>query len=58
MENLGCGVRNRNQLENRNNNIGFRVVSSTFFGILPARGRMAEQGPGRTGRKLAFVGSC
>jgi formylglycine-generating enzyme required for sulfatase activity len=29
--NARCAYRNRNQPDNRNNNIGFRVVVSTFF---------------------------
>jgi formylglycine-generating enzyme required for sulfatase activity len=30
--NLRCAYRNNNDPDNRNNNIGFRVVLSTFFG--------------------------
>jgi hypothetical protein len=49
--NVRCANRNRNNPNNRNNNIGFRVVASTFFkfrhlswpeppgGVLPLPGR-------------------
>jgi len=29
--NVRCAVRNRNTPDNRNNNVGFRLVLSTFF---------------------------
>ena len=55
-ENVRCAVRNRNHPNNRNNNIGFRVVLSTLFsvpelfdGVTSPFGprRMAESVPGR-----------
>jgi len=30
-QNVRCAYRNRNNPDNRNNNVGFRVVVSTFF---------------------------
>jgi hypothetical protein len=55
-ENVRCAVRNRNHPNNRNNDIGFRVVLSTLFsvpelfdGVISPLGprRMAESVPGR-----------
>jgi hypothetical protein len=43
-QNVRCANRNRNNPNNRNNNIGFRVVASTFFerGFVPRRNCPAE----------------
>jgi len=35
--NVRCAVRNRNNPDNRNNNIGFRVVVATFFSLPEVR---------------------
>jgi hypothetical protein len=54
--NVRCAYRNRNNPDNRNNNVGFRVVVSTLLprpefpgGVQPfqAEARMAEPAPGR-----------
>jgi hypothetical protein len=54
--NVRCAVRNRNNPNNRNNNIGFRVVVATFFDRpevrcaftgSPPRRKMAGHAPGR-----------
>ena len=63
--NARCAYRNRNNPNNRNNNVGFRVVVLTFFpsirgcrkcspdrfawSWLPRSGRTAERIPGRAG---------
>ena len=66
-DNARCAYRNRNHPHNRNNNIGFRVVVSTFFksgarkclaGFTPARTRerrMAGLRPGRCGMRTTHV---
>ena len=52
--NMQCANRNRNNPDNRNNNIGFRVVASTFSLAIPLVARNARRGtPSRPREKMA-----
>jgi hypothetical protein len=64
--NVRCAYRNNNEPDNRNNNIGFRVVVSTLFldsGMTWRRNdvsgtrRMAESVPGRVPSKSGRANS-
>jgi hypothetical protein len=46
-ENLRTSYRNRNNAENRNNNIGFRLAQSARPARLPARSRAVQGQRGR-----------
>ncbi|MBN1340610.1 MAG: SUMF1/EgtB/PvdO family nonheme iron enzyme [Bacteroidales bacterium] len=45
--NLRCAYRNRNNPDNRNNNLGFRVVLSTFFNCWKCPASLVRM-PGRS----------
>ena len=45
--NVRCAIRNRNNPNNRNNNIGFRLVLSTFFTLPELPGVLSFEIPGR-----------
>ena len=52
--NMQCANRNRNNPDNRNNNIGFRVVASTFFEtIVVVAGNVWRVSPSRPRQKMA-----